>query len=146
MNYKTTRRIGCGGVILLYLLALVFIVTACFMCSCSRTTYVPVETVKTQYQDHEVERVVTDTVHDNNFVYIKGDSVIVYRDRVRIKYVAVHDTTTVIRTDSVAVPYPVERELTSWQKAKMNFGEVCITLTVLLVIVAIIWLIKKYRK
>ncbi|MDE5868665.1 MAG: hypothetical protein K2H18_00405 [Muribaculaceae bacterium] len=52
-----------------------------------------------------------------------------------------------IKTDSVPVPYPVERELSRWQQAKMNFGGMAIGGLIAVVIVFIIvWLIKKFKK
>lgn len=65
-------------------------------------------------------------IHDSIHVREKGDTILIerwhtaYRDRVKT------DTIYKSRVDSVGVPYPVvqevERELTRWQKAKMNLG------------------------
>jgi hypothetical protein len=62
-------------------------------------------------------------------VYIKewqkGDTIYRDRDRWHTKYVEkeVHDTLYQSKTDSIAVPYPVEKELTWWEKKKIEFGE-----------------------
>ncbi len=97
---------------------------AALLCAggCTSTRYVPVETVRTQTE--EVTRWRTDTVTqgDTRIIYIKGDTVIDRRDRWRDRITQVHDTLYIERTDSVAVPYPVERELTRWERAKVDWG------------------------
>lgn len=76
----------------------------CTLYGCkSRTVYVPVESVRTEYRD----RLQRDSVHLYDSVYIreKGDSVIlekyryIYRDRLR--------TDTILKSDTIAVPYAV---------------------------------------
>lgn len=51
-----------------------------------------------------------------------------------------------VKTDSVPVPYPVERKLSRWEQAKMDFGGEAIVALVIIVIAAVAWLIKKFRK
>ncbi len=95
---------------------------AALLCTggCTSTRYVPVETVRTQTE--EVTRWRTDTVTqgDTRIIYIKGDTVIDRRDRWRDRITQVHDTLYRERTDSVAVPYPVERELTRWERIRLS--------------------------
>lgn len=116
------------------------------LCSCTRTVFEPVETVRTEYKDRDVERFVTDTVHDTRFVWVKGDTVVDIREKEHILRVEIHDTCYVVRTDSVAVPYPVERKLTRWEQTKMDLGGVAIGVLAAVVCIAVVWLIKKFRK
>ena len=54
-----------------------------------------------------------------------------------------------IKTDSVPVPYPVERELSRWQQAKMDVGGIAIVTAIALFIglcIAVVWIIKKGRR
>lgn len=52
-----------------------------------------------------------------------------------------------IKTDSVPVIVPVERELSKWEKAKMDFGGMAMGgLTAVVVLFIIVWLIKKFKK
>lgn len=90
------------------------------LCGCSATKYVPVETVRTEKE--EVTRWRTDTVTqgDTRLIYIKGDTVIDRRERWRERVREVRDTVYVERTDSVAVPYPVERQKTSWEEFRLK--------------------------
>lgn len=51
------------------------------------------------------------------------------------------------KTDTIRVPYPVEKQLTKWEKTKMDLGGIAIWGVIALVIGAIlVWLAKKYRK
>jgi hypothetical protein len=97
------------------------------LCSCSSVKYVPVESVRTDtvYQS----KIQRDSVHVHDSVFVKewqkGDTVFRDRDRWHTKYVEreVHDTLYQSRVDSIAVPYPVEKELSWWAKKKIEFGE-----------------------
>lgn len=51
-----------------------------------------------------------------------------------------------VKVDSIPVPYPVERQLSKWERTKMDFGGVAISVMAAIVCVAVIWLIKKFRK
>lgn len=92
------------------------------LCGCSHTTYVPVEEVRTEYRDRDVERVVADTVRESRVVWVRGDTVVDVRERWSTRLEYVHDTVSVIRRDSVPVPYAVERKLSRWEQAKMDLG------------------------
>lgn len=74
-----------------------------------KTVYVPVPgETKTEY----VYKETRDTAYVRDSVYIKevqkGDTIRIteYRDRYRFRYITTTDT--IVRVDSVAVPYPVE--------------------------------------
>lgn len=95
-----------------------------------------------------VETVRTDTTyitkHQRDSIYMKdsthvseqqhGDTILMKITEWHKKYVdrAVHDTTYVSKTDSVPVPYPVEvkvpRELSWWQRLRMQAGGVSLSL------------------
>lgn len=110
--------------------------------SCRSIRYVPVETIRTDSLYLSVHE--RDSIHIKDFVYIKekGDSVIVdkwhtvYRDR------RTRDTIYIEKEKEVMVPYPVEKELTWWQKTKLELGEFSIGIILVLLIV-VIWLVKK---
>lgn len=146
-GYDPARRWGCAGTCLLYALAIASAIwLAAALCGCSPTRYIPVERVRTEYYDHDVERLVADTVRDARVVWIKGDTVVDVRKEERIRRVEMHDTCYVERTDTIREPYPVERKLTHWEQAKMDYGgEAMVTLGII-VIAAVVWLIKKFRK
>ena len=92
------------------------------LAGCSRVQYVPVESVRTD--SVFVYRNVTSALTIKDSVYIDKT-----RDTVRVviyKYVGERysktDTVYINKTDSVAVPYPVERELGKWEQVKMDYG------------------------
>ena len=97
------------------------------VCSCKTTEYVEVPVVHTEYVYKESK----DTAYVRDSVYIKevqkGDTIRIteYRDRYRFRYITTTDT--IVRVDSVAVPYPVEvvkvdHQKTWLQKTLMNIG------------------------
>lgn len=52
-----------------------------------------------------------------------------------------------VKTDSVPVPYPVERELTRWEKTKMDFGGIAIGgLCAAVLAAVIVWIVKRKRR
>lgn len=122
---------------------------ASFMClfllffSCRSVEYVPVETVKTEIEYRD--RIMLDSIHvrDSIIVRDKGDTVFVnkwhtaYRDRL------IRDTAFVYRTDSVQIPYPVERPLSRWQRAKLELGGWAFGGIILFAMVIVGWLVKK---
>lgn len=121
------------------------------LCSCTRKVYVPTETVRTEYRDKVVESLLVDTVslRDSVSVYVNGDTVRItkFRDRWRTRIVERHDTCTVTKTDSVQVPVQVERKLTKWEQAKMDFGGMAIGGFCAVAVLAVaVWIIKRKRR
>ena len=92
------------------IISLLAVIVCCFICSsCRSVQYVPVETVhnKVEYRD----RLQRDSIHvyDSIFMYHKGDRL-------------VRDTSYINLTDTISVPYPVEKELSRWQQMKIELG------------------------
>lgn len=107
-------------------LLVVFVVVLYLLVSCRSVKYVPVETVRTDtayITRHEWDSIfVHDSVHTKESQ--KGDTIFVEVRKWRTKYVErqTHDTLYVATHDSVPVPVPVERELTRWERTKMDWG------------------------
>lgn len=103
---------------------LLALLTATLLAGCTSVRYVPVETVRTD--SVFVDRWLRDSVclHDSVYVnrWTHGDTVFVekavtkyaYKDRWR------HDTVSVVRADTVGIPYPVEKGLTSWERLRLE--------------------------
>lgn len=51
-----------------------------------------------------------------------------------------------VKSDSIRVPYPVERKLSRWERAKMDFGGFAMGGFVIALCIAVAWLIKKFRR
>lgn len=92
------------------------------LCSCTATKYVPVETVRTEYRDHDVLRVDSVMLHDSVVIRSAGDTVLMEKWRWRDRVSIVRDTVSVTKTDSIQVPYPVEKQLSRWERTKMDWG------------------------
>lgn len=117
------------------IIAIMAIIVFCMLfCSCGSVKYVPVP----EYHTDSVylTKVQFDSIwqHDSVYIreYVKGDTVYFEHTKWHTKYVEkeVHDTIYKSRTDSIAVPYPVEKPLTWWQRQKVEFGEVAMAILV----------------
>lgn len=121
----------------------------CLLAGCKTTKYVSVPSVSVD--SVYVDRWLRDSVylHDSVFVnqWTQGDTVFVdkvitkykYKDRWR------YDTVAVVRTDSVQVPYPVEKDLGWWEKTRLYSFPVLVAMVAVLAFV-VVWLVKKLRK
>lgn len=114
------------------------------LCSSCRTQYIPVESIvtRTEYKD----RVQRDSVHVHDSIYIreKDDTVFIDRWHTEYKDRLLRDTTCINKTDSIQIPYPVERKLSRWESFKLQIGEIAIGVIIgLLLIVA--WMIRRNK-
>lgn len=117
---------------------------------CSRKVYVPVESVVSRTDTIYSAKVRVDSVimRDSVAVFQKGDTVLItkYRDRYRVKELTDTVYQSAIDSVKISVPYPVERELSRWERTKMDFGGMAIGALVIALCAAVAWLIKKFRK
>lgn len=116
----------------------------CFV-SC-RTQYIPVETVRTEYKTRDSIRVDSVYQQDSVYVLVKGDTIYQYRYKYLYKYQYLNRTDTVIKVDSVQVPYPVERKLTRWQSIKMELGGWAFGIIIVFALIIAGWLVYRLRK
>lgn len=120
------------------IITLIFLATILY--SCKSIQYVPVETTKrdTTY----LSQTKIDSIYHRDSIYVerKGDTVYLSKYKYLYKYIEKHDTLWREKTDTIQVVYPVEAQLTKWQKIKINIGEYLITAIALV----IIWLCAKY--
>ena len=113
---------------------------------------------KTKERVVTVEKVRTDTtyitkhqrdsvwLHDSIYVKeeLKGDTILLTTIKWHTKYVerATHDTLYQHKTDSVPVPYPVEklveRKLSWWQQTRMHLGEALLAIAGIAVVVFVV--------
>ena len=126
---------------LIYIILLTLAI--CFV-SC-RTQYVPVETVRTEYKTRDSIRVDSIYNQDSIYVLVKGDTIYQYRYKYLYKYQYLNRTDTVIKVDSVQVPYPVEKRLSRWQSLKMELGGWAFGIIIMFVFVIIGWLVYRRR-
>lgn len=125
------------------------VLLVCLLAGCKTTKYVSVPSVSVD--SVYVDRWLRDSVylHDSVFVnhYSKGDTV--YVDKVITKYKYKdrwrYDTVAVVRSDSVQVPYPVEKQLTKWEEFKHGFQWFFIGVVIAAVSWVVVWLMKKQK-
>lgn len=132
---------------LLYIL-IVFLMSGICFTSCRSIKYVPVETVRIEYKTRDSIRFDSIYQRDSVFLLIKGDTVYKEMHKYLYRYLTINNTDTVIKTDSIQVPYPVEKELSRWQKIKLELGGWAfgIALSLLFVIIGNIVYNRKIKK
>lgn len=156
-SYRTCWYCFIAMIVLLFLSAL--------FTSCKSIQYVPVETVRTEYK-HTVDTIKqTDSIFSEKETIIReADSALVADLGLKLKAnekaililkkelerqvnnKSEHHVDTVIKTDSIQVPYPVEKQLTKWQKMKMKAGGVSLIACLLIVIGIVVGLIFRAYK
>ena len=111
------------------------------LCGCKTTKYVYVPEVRTDTL--VITKQQRDSIWMHDSIYVsekqKGDTIYLQLERWHTKYVEkeLHDTIYQSKTDSVAVPYPVEvkveKALSWWQKTRIHLGEVMLGLLLIAV-------------
>lgn len=124
----------------------VLLIVSWLFTSCkSKTAYVPVETIKTEYK----ERLRVDSIYKYDSIfqdrYMKGDTVFITKEKYKYldKIKIVRDS--VFKTDSISVPYPVEKQLSKWEKVKMDAGCWAIGVASCLLIILAIYVIRRFN-
>lgn len=105
---------------------LILAAVACMLTACKHVEYITVP------EHHTDTLIVTkhqrDSVwlHDSIQIREKGDTLLIEKWHTKYIEKQVHDTCYQSRTDSIPVPYPVteyvEKQLTKWQRTKMEMG------------------------
>lgn len=123
---------------------IVIVLAMLFLVSCSsliKTVEVPVETIKTEY----IHDIIIDSIYERDSVdrYIKGDTVFLYREKIKYRYINKVDT--ILKTDTIPKIVKVkEKEVVEvnhikwYQEALMWIGSIAL----LLLIGSIIYKIK----
>lgn len=110
------------GTALLIIMAL----TALYVLVGCRTKYVTVPEYHKEYINRTDTFLRSDTLFRLDSVVIRqqGDTTIIEKIRWQNRFVNVYKikTDTIIKADSVRVPYPVERKLSKWQQFRLDFG------------------------
>ena len=128
-------------------LALVIVLTVLWMLAGCKTRYVSVPEYHKEYINRTDTFLRSDTLFrlDSVVVRMQGDTTVIEKIRWQNRFVNVYKikTDTIIKTDSVRVPYPVERKLSKWQQLRMDFGGWAMGLTAILIVFIIVWLVRR---
>lgn len=112
---------------------------ACLLAGCTKTVYIPVESVRTEYQDRYIRDSIN--IYDSIYVREKGDSVFI--DRLQKIYIDRFRVDSFIRTDSIQVPYPVDKIV--YVNKLYWYQEALIWTGIGALLVLIIWLIRRKK-
>lgn len=126
---------------------IVIIILAVISIGCTTTRYVEVTNTDTVH--HFTQQRDSIMLFDSVFVdrYINGDTVKITKEVYKLRYKDRFVTDTLYINKEIKVPYPVEKELTTWQKIQINTGEIFLCLFALsLVVIAILWIIPSHKK
>lgn len=108
---------------------------------CSRVQYVPMQTVlKDSIVFHRID-IDSVVIKDSIFIDRTKDTVYKYVERWNEKYIIRNDTTIIERVDSIPVEVKVEKQLTRWQRMKIDYGD---NVLVMLVAVIVVICVQKF--
>lgn len=117
-----------------------------FLAGCKTVKFVAVPEYHTVYKTRvdTVQRWDSIYFRDSVFIAAKGDTVYLtkthWRERFRNVYHVKADT--VMQLDSIPVPYPVEKQLTKWQRWKMDLGGWAMGVVAVFVVLFVVRLFK----
>lgn len=120
------------------------------LAGCKSVQFVPVETVKTD--SFYIDRFQRDSIYQRDSVFVNrwtaGDTV--YQDKVVWKYVyrdkVKYDTVAILRSDTVRVPFPVDRELSKWEQVKLDVGGWTICAFIIIILLVVVFTVYKLRQ
>ena len=117
-----------------------------WLASCRQVRYVPLETVRTD--SVLLWQVKRDSIfrYDSIYIHDKGDTVEVEKYRYLFVDKLRRDTLYVCRTDTIRVPYPVERELTRWQQFRLDVGGYAVCAVVVTILIVVGYMVYKLKK
>lgn len=134
MNDDERLRAGCAHVVAYVVAIGIGLLLCALLGSCTTTKVVTVERVRTDTTYITQQQRDSIWLHDSIYIkeWLQGDTVYQLRDRWHTKYVEKLRVDTFLRmkTDSVPVPYPVEKRvevekpLTWWQSVRLSFANV----------------------
>ena len=143
-------------------IAVVIMLVIAFLTSCTTTQYVPVETIKTEIKHVHDTITIKDSVksevqtiireadfaeiarlnNEYGFKLNKAQRTILILQK-ELEHSSHNQSevrdSIVYRDNEVQVPYPVEKKLTKWQQAKVDWGGYSM-LIVVIFIIAFLWL------
>ena len=113
----------CARALAAVVIGVLVLLVISFFSSCTRTVYVPKVTV-----EHDSIYIAThtrDSVYLRDSIYIREKGDTVYLERWRTQYVERLriDTLSVLQSDTIREPYPVEKPLTWAQRTWINVGK-----------------------
>ena len=124
----------------------IILMVSLLLTGCKTIKYYPLETVR--HDTVYIQSVKLDSILVKDSIHIteKGDTVTEFRLKYIYKYKDRTDTLYLSRTDTVSVPYPVEKELTKWQSVKVDYGGWTIALVFVFILIVVGRMVYKLKK
>lgn len=127
-----------------WMVAVMAIVICCVSC---KTKYVTVPEYHKEYINRTDTFLRSDTLFRLDSVVIRqqGDTTVIEKIRWQNRFVNVYKikTDTIMKSDSIRVPYPVEKKLSKWQQFRLDFGGWAMGLTATVIAFVIVWLVRR---
>ena len=127
-----------------WMVAVMAIVICCVSC---KTKYVTVPEYHKEYINRTDTFLRSDTLFRLDSVVIRqqGDTTVIEKIRWQNRFVNVYKikTDTIMKSDSIRVPYPVEKKLSKWQQFRLDFGGWAMGGTVVAIVFILIWLVRR---
>lgn len=130
------------------LVGMVVLLLLAMLASCKTTRYVSVPEYHKEYINRTDTFLRSDTLFRLDSVVIRqqGDTTVIEKIRWQNRFVNVYKvkTDTIIKADSVRVPYPVEKKLSKWQQLRLDFGGwAMLVLGMLVVAIGMAWAVRR---
>ena len=129
------------------LVGMVVLLLLAMLTSCKTTRYVTVPEYHKEYINRTDTFLRSDTLFRLDSVVIRqqGDTTVIEKMRWQNRFVNVYKvkTDTIMKSDSIRVPYPVERRLNKWEQFKMDVGGWAMSLIAVVIIFVIVWLVRR---
>lgn len=145
-NYFYKAIVNLFSAFLAFITAMAICGIISVLTSCRSVKYVSVPEYHTEYKTRVDSVLKRDSVwiHDSVSVWMKNDTV--FKDRWHTEW-RYHKNDnirqdTILKTDSVRVPYPVEKKLSKWQQIKVDYFVPLVCLCVIFLL-PLLWLIKR---
>lgn len=128
----------------LYLL--IILLTSAIWSGCRTIEYRTLETIRSDTVYIQSAKVDSVIVRDSIYIYQQGDTVLEHRYHYIYKYRDRVDTLYISKTDTISVPYPVEKQLTKWQQTKVDYGGWAMGVVFVFILVVVGVMVYKLKK
>lgn len=124
----------------------IILLTAALCSGCRTIEYRTLETVRSDTVYIQSAKVDSVMVRDSIYIVERGDTVLEHRYHYIYKYRDRVDTLYMSKTDTISVPYPVEKQLTKWQQTKVDYGGWAIGVVFVFILVVVGVMVYKLKK
>ena len=124
----------------------IILMVSLLLTGCKTIKYYPME--KVRHDTVYIQSLKLDSILVKDSVHIteKGDTVTEFRLKYIYKYRDRVDTLYRSNTDTISVPYPIEKQLTKWQQTKVNYGGWALGIVFAFILIVVGRMVYKLKK